>query len=188
MCFFLNGCGYHFEDRDLFEDAHTITIPYVPGDSAGQFTNELTRQLSASGAFRCVQNGGELILKVRIFSDGSEKIGFRYDRINKDAELKKRLVPVENRRLISAEVQLIHSATEEVLLGPVVVKADAEYDYQDPNSIDDLSVDTPFGLVSSVSFSLGQLDSIEGAQDAVSSPLYRHLAEKIVDGLLSQSW
>jgi len=184
----LSSCGYHFDDREIFHTATTISIPYVPGDSAGKFTNELTKQLSASGAFRCVQNGGDLILKVRIFSDGSEKIGFRYDRVNKTGELKKRLIPVENRRLISAEVQLIHSATEEVLLGPLTVKADAEYDYQDPNSIDDLAVETSFGLVPSVSFSLGQLDSIEGAQDAVATPLYRHLAEKIVEGILSQGW
>jgi hypothetical protein len=49
----------------------------------------------------------------------------------------------------------------------------------------DLSfVDPHHQLLSINTFSLGQLDSVEGAQDDVLTPLYRCLAQKIVDGIL----
>jgi hypothetical protein len=183
-----SSCGYHMDGSEDFEGRRTVTVPYVVGDSAGQLTNELIRQLSVSGVFECVQNSGQYILKVIVFSDGSDRIGFRYDRKN-DGKLKKNLMPVEGRRTISAEVTLVNSATEEIEIGPVIVTADADYDYIDSNDLYEVAMVNSKGKVqSTISFSLGQLDSIEGAQDDVAVPLYRHLAQKIVDGIIIQKW
>ncbi|HSW86234.1 MAG TPA: hypothetical protein VLG49_01905 [Rhabdochlamydiaceae bacterium] len=182
-----SSCGYRIDGPE--SGRSTITVPYVVGDSAGQLTNELVRMLSASGAFECVQNNGQYVLKVIVFSDGSDRIGYRYDRKDLSGKLKKNLMPVEGRRMISAEVSLINSATEEVEVGPVIVTADADYDYIDSDNLREVSMINSKGRrQSTISFSLGQLDSIEGAQDDVAVPLYRHLAQKIVDGMIIQKW
>jgi hypothetical protein len=180
----LSACGYHFGTSDNASTRETLSIPYIQGDSAGQLTNELTQQVSSTGAFRCVQTGGRYTLKVAVLSDGSERIGFRYDRKGTHNKRREDLVAIENRRLIVAEVTLIDSLTNETVLGPEIVKADAEYDYTNPNSIRDLRFKAGGFSQPTIDFSLGQLDSIEGAQDAASTPLYRHLAQKIVDGIM----
>jgi hypothetical protein len=182
----LTGC-YHMDGPGRNESLTSISIPYVQGDASGQLTNELVKQISGSGAFCYEQNGGQLLLKVKVITDGSEKIGYRYDRHGPEGKREKRLMPVEGRRLINAEVSLIRASTEEILVGPIFVKADADYDYYDPDSIRDLTVVNKFGPPQAViNFSLGQLDSIEGAVDDVAVPLYRHLAQHILDGIMSQ--
>jgi len=76
-----------------------------------------------------------------------------------------------------------------VVIGPIFVKADSDYDYYDPESIRDLSFVTNQGYrIATINFSLGQLDSIEGAVDDVAVPVYHSLAQKIVDGIISQNW
>ncbi len=186
FCICVSACGYRFDGASNLDAQSTLSIPFVQGDSAGQLTNELTKLMSSSGTFKCVQNGGRYTLKVVVLSDGSERIGFRYDREGKNNKRRKDLIAVENRRTIVAEVNLIDSLTQEVILGPEIVRADADYDYANPNSIRDLRFITPTGTSQAiVDFSLGQLDSIEGAQDAATTPLYSHLAQKIVDGIVS---
>lgn len=98
------------------------------------------------------------------------------------------MIPVESRRSVSAEVTLIHAATQEVELGPVVIVADADYDYYNSDTVCEVATLNDGVLQSTVSFSLGQLDSIEGAQDDVAVPVYNHLAQKIVDGLITHKW
>jgi hypothetical protein len=164
-----------------------VTVPYVQGDSDGSLTNELIRALAASGTFECVRQGGRYVLKVAVTADSSQRIGSRYDREDPSGKLKKNLIPTESRRTLTAEVSLIDAATDEILVGPAVVEACAEYDYVDSSSITDLSfVDPGGGRRTVINFSLGQLDSIEGAQDDASAPLYRRLAQKIVDSLTNQ--
>ena len=186
---FLSSCGYHIDGPASSEDRMTISVPYVVGDSAGQLTNELVKQLSTSGTFECVQNYGQYTLKVIVFSDGSDRIGYRYDRNKRTLKVKKNLMPVEGRRTISAEVTLVNTSTDEIEIGPVIVTADADYDYINSDDVDEISfTNSQNKPQSTISFSLGQLDSIEGAQDDVSIPLYRHLSQKIVDGIISQKW
>lgn len=180
------SCGYRFDPSD--EEVHatrTITVPYVRGDEEGQLTSALIYALSSSGQFRYVRSGGDLILNVGIASDGDERIGYRYDRHGPQSKRRHRLQPVENRRLMAVEISLIDNNTNEILIEPMRVTAAVDYDYVDPNSLRDLTVETAGGGVQkSITFSLGQLDSIEGAHDSSSTLLYRVLSQKIVDGLI----
>ncbi len=181
----LMGCGYHFEG----EKGESISVPYIPNDVGGQLNAELAYMLSTSGQFDYSQSGGALILKVAVLADNSDRIGFRYDRDPTSGKLRKNIVGTENRRTLSAEVTLIDAYTQEVLLGPQVVTANADYDYVDSNSIRDLVFINSKGQSQTVlDFSLGQLDSIEGAHDDTSPTVYRHLAREIVQGLLTQGW
>ncbi len=184
----LASCGYRFSQEDgVQEPARTISVPYVQGDGEGYLTSELIRQLADSGYFEYVQGDGELILNAVIAADTSERIGFRYDRHGPQAKKRHRLVPTENRRSIAVDISVIHGKTQEVLLDPIRVTADVDYDYIDPNSLRELIfVDTAGVTQKTVDFSLGQLDSIEGGQDGSTPYIYRLVSQKIVDGLIQK--
>jgi len=186
LCLFLSvSCGYHF-DRSEEEMRVSISVPYIKGDLGGHLNTELVRNLSHSGYFDCVQNGGELLLEVAIIGDGDDRIGYRFDRNPESGELRDNIIGTENRRTMIANVTLIDASTHTTLFGPQTVKAYADYDYVDSNSIRDLTFITTNGTPEKVlDFSLGQLDSVDGAHDDATIVIYRHLAQNIVDGLLT---
>lgn len=182
----LTSCGYHVAEDETPSFASTITVPYVLGDSAGQLTSELVSQLSAEG-FSCLPHDGTLLLKVIIIQNENDRIGFRYEREHPSGHLTKHLLPVEGRKMVSAEVTLVDTTTDEVVLGPSIVKADADFDYVLFDSIKDLSFINESGRrEKTIRFSLGQLDTVEGAQDDATLVVFRHLAAKIVDGIVNQ--
>jgi outer membrane lipopolysaccharide assembly protein LptE/RlpB len=184
----LSACGYHFENVQSENASVTISVPYIKGDPDGMLGAELTRALSSSGQFDCVQTGGMLILEVGIIAEGDNRIGYRFDRDPTNGKLRDNIIGTENRLTVSAEVKLMDAHTNQILVGPQVVKAYADYDYVDSNSIRDLTFYTPNGVPEKVlDFSLGQLDSVEGAHDDAFAVIYRQLAQKIVDGLIVQS-
>ncbi len=181
------GCGYRFEEKQSEEERVTISIPYIKGDNEGRLNTELVRVLSEDPHFEYRQNGGMVTLEVLIINDGDDRIGYRYDRNPSSGKRRKNIVATENRRHMTAEVKLIDAYTQEVLIGPVHVKARADYDYVDSNSVRDLTFTNSSGATETIiDFSLGQLDSIEGAHDDAGTPIYRTLAQKILDGLISQ--
>lgn len=88
---------------------------------------------------------------------------------------------------MSIEITMIDAFDEKILMGPVTISANSEYDYIDVGSVRDLTFINSKGQRETVlSFSQGQLDSSEGAQDATLEPLYRHLAKKAVEIILMQ--
>ncbi len=184
----LCGCGYHSEGGEDKGKVVTVSVPYIKGDGEGLLNSELVKALSASGMFDYVQNGGELILEAAIVADGDERIGYRYDRNPTTGKRRKNIVGTENRRAMSAQVSLIDAYSHEVLVGPQVIRSTSDYDYVDSNSIRDLTFTTPQGVPERVlDFSLGQLDSVEGAHDDTNEVVYRLLAQRIVDGLIVQN-
>lgn len=183
----LSGCGYHFEGGEDKGKMVTVSVPYVKGDGEGLLNSALVKALSASGMFDYVQNGGELILEAAIIADGDERVGYRYDRDPTTGKRRKNIVGTENRRGMSAQVSLIDAYTHEILVGPQVIRSTTDYDYVDSNSIRDLTFTTPQGVPQRVlDFSLGQLDSVEGAHDDTNEVVYQLLAQRIVDGLIVQ--
>jgi hypothetical protein len=183
----LMGCGgYQFSGEEQRGMA-TLTIPYIKGDGEGVLNNELVRALSEDGVFEYSQNGGALILDARIIDDGEERIGYRYDRNPTTGSLRDNIVGTENRRSMAVEIQLIDAYTNEVVLGPEVIRASAEYDYVDQNSIRDLTFMAEGKPQTVLGFSLGQLDSVDGAHNDVSLNLYRDVAHKVRERLLLYS-
>jgi hypothetical protein len=181
----LAACGYHLDGQH--EEIHTINIPYIKGDTEGQLTNALICEISQSGLFEYVKEGGSFTLLVSLLSDDNEKIGFRYDRHDISGKRAKNLVTTEGRRILTAEVSLIEEGSLEEIVKPTTVSAGEDYDFIGAHSLRDLSfINSKGKRIPVTSFSLGQLDSIEGAQDDVATPLHRHLAQKIVDGLYAK--
>lgn len=181
MC--LTSCGYHVERGEKI----AISVPYVIDDYEGALTQELARAISRTANFRYTQGEGDWIISAKIIRTNNDRIGFRYDRRDKSGQLRKNIVGIENRKEISVEVSVINATTCCTILGPQIIKADSQYDYVDPNSLRDLSfIDPDNGeRVTSITFSLGQLDSVGSAGEDATYPVFRLLAQKIVDGLIA---
>ncbi len=182
--FLLSSCGYRFEGPGLSEEVTTLSIPYVSGDVDGIITDALVRAFAGSGAYRYLTTGGALELRIHVTGGGNERIGWKYQR-STTGELQHELIATEARRSMSADITLVEGSTGEIVYGPTTVHAYVDYDYYEPDSIQDLSFINTFGVrQTSVNFSRGQLDSSEGAYDSSLTPLSRQLAKKIVDRIL----
>ncbi len=181
----LTSCGYRWNPDYPQGQRPTVTVPFAIGDEEGQLTAEMIRVLSTSGLVDVVSSGGDYALQVTIQSDGNETTGYRRDPQKVDGRVRKNLLAVEGRRSMTIEAALCRG--EEVVYGPYQITADADYDYVDQDSIQDLTFVNPQGgVVTVLPFSLGQLEPIEAAQEATNRPLYQRLSQKIVDALSSE--
>ena len=164
----------------------TVNIPYVTGDRYGLLTEELVYQLSVCGLLEYKPSTADLKLEVEIVDTTNDQIGYRKDR-NPDGTLKKNLMPTESRQKVNAKVSLISNLDKEVIWGPKIISADVDYDYVEQDSLRDLSFLNAAGVRQTVlSFSLGQMESVGSAQDSALIPLYRRLAENIVDAIVGE--
>jgi hypothetical protein len=164
----------------------SISIPYVEGDNQGALTAEIIRQLDQSGIYDFVRKDGDLVLKVALVADSSGPIGYRYDRKEKSGKVEHNIMATENRRTLTAQVTLSSPATDEVAFGPLNIAASTDYDFVEVDSLKELSFIYDGKREKVMTFSLGQLDSVEGAQDAALVPIYRQLAQKIVAAIEKQ--
>ncbi len=181
LVFALLGCGYHVDDRD---DGPTLSVPYFKGDKDGTLTDAVIKGLVSSGEFNYATGGGALVLEGKVISDTSHHIGYQYDRHPVSGERIHRLIPNEGRRTITVELTLVDSQTQKVVHGPIKVSASSDYDFVDSDSLQDTSFINPAGARTSVLFfSLGQLDSVDGAKKSAATPIHARLARKIVEGL-----
>jgi hypothetical protein len=171
----LTSCQYQFGQGELSQRYTTISVPYAEGDQKGELTTEVIKQLSSSGAFRYVNQGGDLTLKIKFIELSDENIDFRYDR-KKTGELKRSIIPTETRFTVFVEVLLIESGTGQIIRGPTSITASTDFDHTYYTTRDEINI-----------FSLGQLTDIDTARDAAMHPLNRHLAKRIVDYVMN-SW
>ncbi len=187
----LSGCGYRLGSEEGVQRLQnsSLSIPYIENDVDGQLTDQLIKTVASSGIFTYATTQGALELRVKILCQDNSCIGWKYNR-NRHGKRNKDLVCTEGRRWIEAEVTLLDTLNDDqLLLGPVVIRADLDFDYYEPDSIKDLSFEPVLGKrVTSVDFSLGQLDSTEGAYDASWLPLTRLLSKKILDLILHASY
>lgn len=179
----LTACGYRFDGGEKI----AVCVPYVVGDFQGELTDALVVALSETANFRYSKHSADWILKVKILGIKNDRIGYRYDRRDKSGELRKNVIGIENRKGINVEVSVENATTGKLVLGPQIIEADADYDYVDPNSLQDLSfIDPATGTrTTSIGFSLGQLDSVGAAGEDAIYPIYKRLAQKIVDGMIA---
>ena len=173
--FSLTGCQYQFGRGELSQSYTSISVPYIEGDQKGELTADVIKELSTSGAFYYTNEKSDLILKIKFLELGEENIGFRYDR-KKRGCLKKSIIPSETRVNALVEVVLMERISEKIIRGPTRISVSEDFDH------------TYYATRNRVNiFSLGQLNDIEEARDAVMHPLNRHLAERIVDYVIN-SW
>jgi hypothetical protein len=167
----LPSCGYRWEQGTTVVSERSLSIPYVKGDGDGELTTALIGAIARSGIFRYSPEGGELILQVTVLDYLSDNVGFCYDS-NRKGCLTSSIIPNETRVTAWVELSLSEAATGRVLLGPVRLSADVEFDHDYYSSRNAVNV-----------FSLGQFTDMDEAYDAAQRPLNRNLAYKIVDYL-----
>lgn len=169
------SCGYHPGNGGTLTAYRTISVPYVQGDWNGELTASLVKEVSQSTNLLYERNGGAIILQVRLIDIDNENIGFQYFK-NKRNDIKRSVVPNETRLFANVEVQVVEAASGCVLLGPVLISADVDFDHDYYTTRNRVNV-----------FSLGQVTDIDEATDAATRPLNQRLARKIVD-YLNNNW
>lgn len=179
------SCRYHFDSAHQESFAsRTISIPYIEGDVNCVLSDELVKAIATSGIYRYTSCGGELELKVMVIEEKRVPIGWKYQK-EVSGKLKDELIGTEARLEMLATVSLVHRSTGDSIWGPISFSSSIDYDYYEPDCIEDLSfVMPPYGRQTSVQFSLGQLDSFEGAHTGATSFLSKELAKKIVKQLI----
>jgi Lipopolysaccharide-assembly len=169
------GCGYHLGNRSPLACHCAVSVPYVVNDLDGLLTAALAAELSRSTHLRYCREGGGLTLQVVLCSVTNYNVGFEYDTNNSGARTQ-RVVPDEGRLTAIARVELIENCSGSLLMGPFDIEASVDFDY------DPLSTENQLAI-----FSLGQFTQIDLAEDTAELPLFRQLAQKIVNYVIT-SW
>ncbi len=179
----LTGCGYLWECE---RERPTISVPYVIGDGDGSLTGEIITVLAASGIGDVRQWNARYRLEVGITAGEGQTIGYRRDRQQISGESQKNLVASEKRRTMIVQAALYESDSNKIIQGPFQIEAYTDFDYVDGDSIQDLVFIAPNGKRQvALPFSLGQLESIESAEEAAMKPLHSQIAKKIVSTLFA---
>ncbi len=162
----LTGCGYHLQ-----KSRTAVFVPYIEGDSLGLLTSALEYQVAASPVFYLSEAGAPLQVKVE---EKTQVIGYQRD--IEGSSQNDRLLPNEAKRMATAIVTFnkTHFRVESAVC----------FDFIDSDALQDVTFFLDGSRLSTLQFSLGQLDSREGAFANASQALYTKLSEKIVDKLL----
>jgi hypothetical protein len=183
----LSGCGYKFCDDKCDIANKSIAMPYVGGDPKGFLTSAIIKELTCSSVCRYTKGDADLMLEANIDSIGDSTIGYRHDR-NENGQVQTNIMPTESRKGISVSIKLIDNSTGKIVFGPKTIISSIDFDYINQKAFNDSYLTNASGQSqSTLSFSLGQLESSPNASDVASQPVYNRVAKKIVDAI-SYQW
>ena len=185
----LSACRYKEAALRINGDTVIATsIPVIKKDPDGILRNYLAREMATSGSIYYRDSGARYALKVKIDKDDNSKISFMWDRDPVTNENLKVYYPSEGMREVVAKVELVEIGTGKAVMEPFFISATADYDFVNPTVRESVQFrDALGGEESILQYSLGQLDSEEGAKGASYNPVYKRLAKKIVSRLLKSS-
>lgn len=166
----LTACGYRAGTGGITDCYTSICIPVVDGDVEGHLTAEIVRELSSSSRLCYQQDGGDLILSVKVVELRERNVGYRFERSVETDEPTDRIVPTEGRLTAVVDVCVTESASGTTLIGPVRLASSVDYDHDYYTHIEGIP-----------RFSLGQLDDTGVARDVAALPLDQALAKRIVE-------
>ncbi|MCY3975200.1 MAG: hypothetical protein OXF02_06655 [Simkaniaceae bacterium] len=182
------GCGYRPStpfplSEKALSPSHTIRVTKIAGDDEGKLAEALIREIGFSGILSYSEEG-DLTLSATIIRNETTHIGWRYDRDAKTGARINRLVPDEGRQSVTIRFSLLSTETGERVYGPFETEGRSHFDFIDANSPQDASFFDGRGVRgSTLSFSMGQLDSREGARENNLSYLYQKIAYEMVRGM-----
>ncbi|OGN61419.1 MAG: hypothetical protein A3F09_03465 [Chlamydiae bacterium RIFCSPHIGHO2_12_FULL_49_11] len=175
--------SYHMVGCKDNEGPISLATSVLTHDDSGIFRQLLAKEIAASRAFT-YEHRAPYVLSLKRVEDKVDVIGYMWDRDPISGALQDRLYPSEERRLLEYEVSVIARGTGKNLIEPFVVEVESDYDFVNPTSLQNIEFTSPPGQTRSVlQFSLGQLDSEEGARTQSFITEYQKLAKKIVAGL-----
>jgi len=186
VCLLLcTSCNYKVAQLEHNGDrALETSIPVIKKDAKGILRNQIAREMAYTNRFNYKDRNAKYKLLVTITEDSTSKIAFMWDRnpqTNADLEV---FYPTEGQREVVAKVELVDAKSGEKVIEPFFLKAESIYDFVNPTVPGTLEFNDPYvGDLSVLQYSLGQLDSEEGAQAESYRPAYEDLAKKIVSRL-----
>lgn len=166
------ACGYQVGDNGLLSSYKTVSVPYIQGDVTGALTTAVIDEISSLGSTAYVLSSADLELKMEVKESRSENTGYQFP---KDVSEDNRLVASQKREEMLLSIELVDTRTGEALFPTHYLTAGTEYSF------------LPIGRAEEniLQFSLGQLDSQEGAMDFSSLNLNQQMAQKVVEYLYS---
>lgn len=176
-CFILllaSSCGYRLGKGECISKYHSIEIPYVAGDRDGLFTSSLIQAFTQNGTLKVASRyRGQLLLEVCLFQPFEENIGYTLAVKTKHPDI---VVSNEGRVTLTAKVSLIDRCQGTCILSPCDIVDFLDFDFEpDLSKVEDHTL------------SLGQLEMQPLALEVAKEPIYRKLAQKIVDYVV-HSW
>ncbi len=180
-----HSCGYRTPTNQLGNETVVLNIPLIRGDENGYLRADLAKVVSESPGFRYSSSASaRYSLEVKIISDSNETIGYTWDQKPITGEFIKRLFPNEGRRKVKAQVSLYDTEKNKNAISPYTIEGFADYDFVNPTAIKNIEFNDAQGDAQSVlQYSLGQLDSEEGARIESFQPLSQTLASYIMEAL-----
>ena len=91
--------------------------------------------------------------------------------------------PSEGMREVVAKIELVDIKSGDSVIKPFFLSATADYDFVNPTVREAVEFPLNNETTSVLQYSLGQLDSEEGAKSASYKPAYEKLAKKIINRL-----
>lgn len=174
---------YRLVSHNICEGPVPVSIPIIYHDDNGIFRNLLAKEISLSPDF-VYKNRSSISLKLTRVEDEREVFGYMWDRDPISGVRQDRLYPSEERRYLTYKVELIDEATEKEIVPSFTVSTSNHYDFVNPTSLRNIEFTLPDGSEQTVlQFSMGQLDSEEGAQSQSFISDYQSLARHIVFNL-----
>lgn len=180
----LSGCGYSVQGSSSQQNRALVSIPLIKEDEDGLLRNCLARAISQTGKYKYTSGESTADIVIKFENEYVDTIGYEWD-VNAATGVElNRLYPDEGRKSIVLLVSLCDSKTKDLLIEPFKVSAMASYDFVNPVALKDIEFTDKQGeRQTTLQFSLGQLDSEEGARSASNLTLYQDLAKKIAEGL-----
>jgi hypothetical protein len=162
-------------------DSKSYCIKEIINDTKGLLEDQIVKALSRDSIYLLEKNNPALSLSCKILDISTDQIGYRYDRYEPTSQLINRLIPIESRKKIKIEVT-VDNSFEGKTIGPLILEASADFDFANFDTYKDLAFEDLSGnFQSTLSYSLGQLDSYEGAEEAALSRCFHEVALKICD-------
>jgi hypothetical protein len=180
----LTSCGYQ-ATSGANNNQTVISIPVIHDDDDGVLRNSLAKAISETGKFKYSSEPQDNQLIVKFVNNYTDTIGYSWDINPATGAAVNRLYPGEGRKSIVANITLKNSKSKDPVLEPFNVTFQATYDYVNPVSKKQIEFKDKAGKThSTLQYSLGQLDSEEGARLESANPLYQGLAKKIAETLV----
>ncbi len=159
-----------------------ISISQIRGDENGDLRSDLAKHVSHTpGMAYSSKRDARYRLDVKILEDASETIGYAWDEDPITGEFIKRLYPNEGRRKLKASASLYDTVQEKIVVSSFTVEGVSDFDFVNPTALKNIEfIDRNEQKQSVLHYSLGQLDSEEGAKQESFRSISETIAAQIV--------
>lgn len=186
LAFGLTSCGYQSVAYQLrSKEKAEVSIPLIQGDENGSLRYDLAKQLSQVPGFRYSSDvKAQYRLDVKILQDASETIGYVWDEDPITGAFIKRLYPNEKRHKLKVSVSLFDTVSNKIVVPTFQIEDTVDFDFVNPTALKNIEFKDIQGNRQSVlQYSLGQLDSEEGAKQESFEPLSKSISDQMIQAL-----